>query len=112
MDIEQFRNYCLSLPGTTEDMKWEHLCFLVENKIFIIISLEAGNSFSTKCSPEEFDELVAKDGIRQAWHMAKRQWVMVDRLDILPDHLLKKRVEDSRALVIAKLPKKVQAKYS
>lgn len=111
MDIEQFREYCLNLPGTTEDMKWEHLCFLVENKIFVIVSLEDGNSFSSKCAPDEFDEWVARDGVGQAFHMAKRQWVQVDRLDVLPDKLLKKRVEDSRALVIAKLPKKVQEKY-
>jgi predicted DNA-binding protein (MmcQ/YjbR family) len=111
MDIESFRAYCLSLPGTTEGMKWEHLCFMIEEKLFVIIDIDEGNSFSTKCNPEEFDELIARDGIRQAYHMAKRQWVMIDNLNILNDSELKKRVETSRALVLSKLPKKVQEKY-
>lgn len=111
MDIESFREFCLSLPSTTEGMKWEHLCFMIEEKIFVIIALDEGNSFSTKCTTEEFDELVARDGIQQAFHMAKRQWVQIANLDVLNDNELKKRVETSRGLVLAKLTKKVQEKY-
>ncbi len=111
MDIESFREFCLSLPGTTEGMKWEHLCFMIEEKIFVIIAIDEGNSFSTKCSPEEFDELTAKDGIKQAHHMAKRQWVCIDNLEVLSDTDLKKRVETSRALVLSKLPKRIQKTY-
>jgi len=111
MDIESFRAYCLSLPGTTEGMKWDHLCFMIEEKLFIIIAIDEGNSFSTKCTPEEFEELTARDGITQAHHMAKRQWVRIENLDVLSETELKKRVETSRALVLAKLPKKLQAKY-
>ncbi len=111
MDIETFRNYCLSLPGTTEGMKWGHLCFMIEEKIFLIIAIDEGNRFSTKCTPEEFDELSARDGIMQAYHLAKRQWVQVADLEVLNDVELKKRIMTSRALVLAKLPKKVQEKY-
>ncbi|MNJ93038.1 hypothetical protein D3C87_107170 [compost metagenome] len=111
MDIESFREYCLSLPGTTEGMKWDHLCFMIEEKIFVILAIDDGNRFSTKCTPEEFDELAARDGIKQAYHLAKRQWVQIENLDVLNDIELKKRVERSRELVLAKLPKKVQAKY-
>lgn len=109
MDIEMFRAYCLSLPGTTEGMKWgEHLCFMVHEKLFVITSLPDG-VITFKCDPEEFDELVARDGINQAGHMAKRQWVSLDFLDALPEKELKNRIAASRALVISKLPKKVQA---
>jgi len=111
MDIETFREYCLSLPGTTEGMKWEHLCFMIEEKIFVIIAIDEGNSFSTKCTPEEFDELTAHDGIRQAYHMAKRQWVQIANLDVLNDEALKQRVQTSRALVLSKLSKKIQEAY-
>lgn len=111
MDIETFREYCLSLPGTTEGMKWDHLCFMIEEKIFVIIAIDEGNRFSTKCTPEEFDELTARDGIQQAFHMAKRQWVQVADLNVLNETELKKRIETSRALVLAKLPKKVREKY-
>lgn len=112
MDIETFRDFCLSLPGTTEGMKWDHLCFMIEEKIFVIIAIDQGNSFSTKCTPEEFEELIARDGIKQAPHMAKKQWVYIENLDVLNDTELKERVKTSRALVLSKLSKKLQGKYS
>ena len=111
MDVETFREYCLSLPGTTEGMKWDHLCFMIEDKIFVIIAIDEGNRFSTKCTPEEFDELTARDGIEQAYHMAKKQWVQIANLEVLNHMELKERIQSSRALVLAKLPKKVQEKY-
>lgn len=111
MDIEMFREYCLSLPGTTEDLKWgDHLCFLVHEKIFVIASLDDGTT-SFKCDKEEFDALTARDGIRQAFHLAKGQWVQIDDFDVMPVAELKARIATSRALVISKLPKKTQALY-
>jgi len=104
-----FRSYCLSLPGTTEGMKWgDHLCFMVLEKLYVITSLDDG-MITLKCDPEEFDELVARDGIQQAGHMAKRQWVSLHSLDVLLDKELKERIAASRALVISKLSKKAQA---
>lgn len=111
MDIEMFREYCLSLPGTTEDLKWgDNLCFLIEAKIYVMTSLDSG-SIVFKCDPEEFEELTARDGIKQAGHMAKGQWVALENFDVLPAHELKSRIASSRALVIKKLPKKLQEKY-
>lgn len=112
MDIESFREYCLSLPGTTEGMKWDHLCFMIEEKIFVIADIDTGSSFSIKCNPDDFDALTARDGIAQAYHLAKRQWIQIENLDVLNDNELKARVAESRALVLAKLPKKTQAKYT
>lgn len=112
MDIESFREYCLSLPGTTEGMKWDHLCFMIEEKIFVIADIDTGSRFSIKCNPDDFDALTARDGIAQAYHLAKRQWIQIENLDVLNDKELKERVAESRALVLAKLPKKTQAKYA
>lgn len=112
MDIEQFREYCLSLPGTTEGLKWgEHLCFMIHEKIYVITSLEDGR-VSFKCDPEDFEELVARDGVFQAAHLAKKQWVSVVSLEVLPDPELRERIAKSRALVLSKLTKKVQALYA
>ncbi|SDZ99303.1 MmcQ/YjbR family DNA-binding protein [Pedobacter hartonius] len=111
MDIEMFREYCLSLPGTTEEVKWEdNLCFMIERKIFVMSSLTAG-SLALKCNPEEFEELVARDGITQAWHLAKGQWIGLMGLEVMPATELKRRISESRALVLAKLPKKIREKY-
>jgi predicted DNA-binding protein (MmcQ/YjbR family) len=111
MDIETFREYCLSLPGTTEGMKWEHLCFMIEEKIFVLVNLES-QGFCSKCTAEEFEELVARDGISQAPHFARKQWVYIDNLEVLNDLALKDRIATSRKLVLGKLPKKVQVKYN
>jgi len=111
MDIESFREYCLNLPGTTEGMKWDHLCFMIEEKIYVIIAIEEGTRFSIKCNPDDFDVLTSRYGIKQAFHLAKRQWIQVESLDVLIDAELKSLVAQSRALVLAKLPKKTQAKY-
>jgi predicted DNA-binding protein (MmcQ/YjbR family) len=110
MDIEQFRDYCLGLKGATEGMKWDHLCFMIAEKIFVLASLEDGK-LCMKCDPEDFDELVARPGIVQAPHFARRQWIALDNLEVMPDPELKKRVAASRALVLSKLSKKVQEKY-
>ncbi len=111
MDIERLRDYCLSLAGTTEDMKWgENLCFMIAEKIFIMTSLEE-SSACFKCDPEDFDNLVAMDGVQQAPHFAKRQWVKVVRLDVIPEKEFKEWIKKSRFLVKQKLPKKLQALY-
>ena len=110
MDIETFRDYCLSLNGTTEGMKWEHLCFMIEEKIFVMASLEDGR-LCLKCDADDFDELVARHGISQAPHFARRQWIAIESLDVMPHTELKERVASSRLLVLKKLSKKIQAKY-
>lgn len=112
MNIETFRAYCLSLPGTTEEIKWGVLCFMVEKKIFVLLSIDSSDRLSLKCDPEEFDELTARDGIAQAYHLAKRRWVQIENFDVVNHEELKQRVQNSRALVISKFPKKLQAKYS
>jgi predicted DNA-binding protein (MmcQ/YjbR family) len=111
MDVEMFREYCLSLPGTTEEVKWEdNLCFMIEKKIFVMSSLTDGN-LAMKCNPEEFEELIARDGISQAWHLAKGQWIGLTDLEVMPVAELKKRIAESRQLVLAKLPKKIREQY-
>jgi predicted DNA-binding protein (MmcQ/YjbR family) len=112
MDIEMLREYCLSLPGTTEDLKWgEHLCFMIAQKIYVITSLDAG-TLTFKCDPEDFGELTARDGIGQAAHFAKTQWVTLAAVDVMPRQELEKWIVKSRALVLSKLPKKIRETYS
>lgn len=40
MDTEKLRSICLSFPGATEGIKWDHLCFMVAEKIFLITGFE------------------------------------------------------------------------
>ena len=58
MNIEQLREFCLSLPHTTEDVKWGNdLCFSVGAKMFAVTGVDSTGSVSFKCTPEKFAEL-------------------------------------------------------
>ena len=110
MTNEVLRAFCLSLPGCTEDIKWEeNLCFCVGEKIFCLTHFEEGGVTALKVSEEAFDELTAMDGIMQAPHFAKRMWVAIEERDALDDAAWKALIENSYKLVFASLTKKLQA---
>ncbi|MDX1479632.1 MAG: MmcQ/YjbR family DNA-binding protein, partial [Saprospiraceae bacterium] len=73
------REFCMSLPGTTQDIKWEKdLCFCVGEKMFSVQSVEADmEGVSFKTSLEEFDHLISRAGIRPAPYLARHHWVCV-----------------------------------
>ena len=110
MDIETVRRYCLSLPHATEGIQWgDNLLFRIGEKIFAIVALErTPPSMSFKCTPEEFAELVEREGIVPAPYMARNNWVMLESLDALPGAELKQLIKSSYQMVAAKLPRKVR----
>jgi predicted DNA-binding protein (MmcQ/YjbR family) len=112
MNAEELRAYCLHLKGVTEDLKWgEHLCFCVHEKIFLVVSLdETPVCASFKVTEEQFDELCEHDGIAQAPYFAKRQWVKVNDLALLPTDKWSFYINNAYRLVAAKLPKKIKEK--
>jgi predicted DNA-binding protein (MmcQ/YjbR family) len=112
MRLHALRQFALSLPHTTWVKQWgECLVFKVASKMFLILVLDGEmiDGVVFKCGPDEFDELTDIDGITQAPYCAKRHWVRVGDLGALSATDLEKRIRHSYDLVIAKLPKKVQA---
>ncbi len=115
MRLEALRTFCLSLPRSTESIKWEeHLAFCVAEKIFCITTLEPAreNKLSFKCTPEIFAELVEREGVLPAPYLARNHWVSLSEWDALPSAELKDRLRDSYELVVAKLPKRVRAEFT
>lgn len=109
MNIEQLREYCLSLPGVKEDIKWGHdLCFTVAEKMFCVTNLEAPHTISLKLPEEQFDQLSASPDIIPAPYLARNKWMQVQSWGRLTDIEWEYYVKQSYALVRAKLPKKVQ----
>jgi predicted DNA-binding protein (MmcQ/YjbR family) len=110
MDIETVRRYCLSLPHATEGIQWgDNLLFRIGEKIFAVVALErTPPSMSFKCTPQEFAELVEREGIVPAPYMARNNWVMLESLDAVPRAELKRLIKDSYGMVAAKLPRKVR----
>lgn len=112
MNHETVREYCLSLPHTTEDIKWEKdLCFCIGGKMFAVLPLDGAgpHQLSFKVTPLAFADLTEQAGIVPAPYVARYHWVALERLDSVPPAELKRRLKDSYEMVKAKLPKKLLA---
>ena len=114
MNLEAIRRYCKSLPHVEEDVKWGHdLCFLIGRKMFCVLNLEPQRGdksmIAFKATPEEFEELIEREGVIPAPYMARNKWVSLEDYATLPWRELQERVARSYELVKATLPKKVQA---
>ena len=111
MRLDRLKALALSQRQTTVVSQWGGLVYKVAGKVFLMIILDGGviDGVIFKCPPEEFDDLTGIDGITQAPYCAKRLWVRIGDLAALPEKELQARILVSYALVVAKLPRKVQA---
>lgn len=109
MDIETVRDYCLSLPQTTEDFPFDEttLVFRIGGKIFAMIDLEHTEWFVLKCDPDYALDLRDRYAeITGAWHMNKKYWNQLNLYGTLPNKLVCKLIQHSYNEVVKKLPKK------
>ncbi|WP_143962249.1 MmcQ/YjbR family DNA-binding protein [Litoribacter populi] len=112
MDIEIFRDYCLGLPGVTEDTPFDEdtLCFRVGGKIFAITDITSFESINLKCNPEKAVELrELYTGILPGYHMNKKHWNTVSCDGSISQKLILELTDHSYDLVLKSLPKKTQA---
>ncbi len=110
MDINSIREFCLSLPHATENVQWgADLVFKIGGKMFTVVRLESVPiGFSMKCAPEEFAELIERDGIEPAQYVARYHWVTVSSPHTLDIVETKRLIRKSYDLVWGKLPRKVR----
>lgn len=84
MNIEEIRDYALSLPRVDEGFPFgnDTLVFKVDNKIFLLASLSTEVlQFNVKCNPEYALELREQYScILPGYHMNKKHWntIIVD----------------------------------
>jgi predicted DNA-binding protein (MmcQ/YjbR family) len=111
MNVEWVRKICLGFPYVTEQVQWgDDLIFKVAGKMFAGAPLSPAKiTLSFKCTPEDFAELIEREGIIPAPYMARAQWVALEPGASLPAGELKRLLRQSYDLVFAKLPKKTQA---
>lgn len=116
MNVEDFRTYCLSLPGVTERMPFttlkdpysrDILCFYVGSKWFCYVNIEVFDRCCVK-TPEEEGRMLREryKGVRPAWHMNKRFWSDLYFNTDVPDKAIEELVEQSYRIVRASLPAK------
>lgn len=111
MHIEQFREFCLSLKGVTEEFPFgeETLVYKVMGKMFALTDITSFESVNLKCDPEIAIELRERyDGVTPGYHMNKKHWNTVDMHAGISDKLIHSWIKDSYDLVVASLPKKVK----
>ena len=121
MNIEQVREYTLSLYGVTEDQPFgdDIITFRLEGKIFVCLWIGSGQydikdsepRLALKLSPERNEELRALfSAVTPAYHWNKKHWsdVYYEQLD---DTQVKDWIKESYRLVASKLPKSVRQKY-
>ena len=101
MNLDSIRKYCLSFPQATENLQWgEDLCFKVAGKIFTVVSLgSVPQSLCFKCSPEKFAELCEQEGICPAPYVGRYKWVLIERLNLMPDSELRELIRESYEMV-------------
>lgn len=109
MNIEDIRSYCMTLPGTTESVKWENdLCFCIAEKMYAVVGLSGENRLSLKASDEVYDELVATNDFESAPYLGRYKWVQAIDFDRIAEDRLKSLIAESYRLIKSKLPKSKQ----
>lgn len=109
MNIEEYRDFCMSFAGVTEEFPFDSqtLVFKVMGKMFALTDVDTFESVNLKCDPdravllrEEYEEIIP------GWHMNKKHWNTVSTIGSLDDELIEELITNSYNLVADKLPKK------
>lgn len=113
MNVEQFREYCLSKKGVTESFPFDKttLVFKVMGKMFALCGLERQPfGVNLKCDPERSIELREEheSSIMGAFHMNKKHWNTVVPNTSFSDGFFLKLIDHSYDLVVKGLTKKIR----
>lgn len=116
MDIEEVKDYCVSLPAVTTDYQpsWAADRFFIGGKIFAMAGLHEKEDdrpmVILKCDPDESMALRNEyEDIIPGYHMNQQQWITIF-LDSeqVPEELIKSCLQSARQLIFEKLTKKAQ----
>jgi predicted DNA-binding protein (MmcQ/YjbR family) len=117
MDNERIREICLGLPHVAETLNWgHHLVYWVGDrdiggKMFAMTDLDGTGTgvLWFHCGAERFHELLEREGIIGAPHLARAFWVALERWDALRAREIEEELGRAHALIYEKLPKRTKA---
>jgi predicted DNA-binding protein (MmcQ/YjbR family) len=105
---EELLDHCLSKPGAWEDEPWEgDVVAKVHDKIFAFLG--DGTSVGVKCGTrDEADEWLVRypDAAAVMAYIGRSGWNTLKVGGAIPDDEIREAVDESYAMVVAKLPKK------
>jgi len=108
MNIELFREYCLSKRGASESFPFgpDTLVFKVAGKMFAMIGLDEPDNANLKCDPENAIYLREHyPCVKPGYHMSKVHWNTVYFDGSINDQLILTWIDDSYNLIVASLSK-------
>ncbi|MDE6230327.1 MAG: MmcQ/YjbR family DNA-binding protein [Muribaculaceae bacterium] len=112
MNIEEIREFGLSLPFATERMPFgpDTYCLEIGGKMFCLMSLDGEWDFyNLKADPEYAEELrETYTGIKPGYHMNKKHWISVAFSGDVSDSMQKELIIHSYRQAGKTLPKKTQ----
>ena len=112
MNIEEFREYCISKKGVTEEFPFDEvtLVFKVMGKMFALTGLDEDiPSYNLKCYPERALELRERyNAVHPGYHMNKKHWNTIFSDATITKKLLQSWIDHSYDLVVNKLTKAQQ----
>lgn len=108
MNIEEFREFCLSLPGSSEKMPFQAfraaqsvLVFYVGGRIFCFLDIDRFDACTVKCDPDRIDELKARyNAVDAPYNMSPRHWISIRFNDDMPDEEIKRWVRNSYDIIL------------
>ena len=104
MNIEQYRDYCLAKPGTTESFPFDQntLVFKVMDKMFALADVDQFISMNLKCDPERAVKLREQyEEVIPGYHMNKKHWNTVVIDGVLSDEFLYELIDHSYELIVS-----------
>jgi predicted DNA-binding protein (MmcQ/YjbR family) len=110
MNLELFREYCLSKKGVTEELPFgpDTLVYKVMGKMFALTGFDFV-SINLKNEPEKNQELRAEfDAVLEGYHMNKQHWNTVLINGKIKDVLLREWIDESYRIVANSLTKKLK----
>lgn len=115
MNIEEYRDYCITKKGVTEAFPFDEstLVFKVMGKMFALTGVDSFDYINLKCDPENAVELREQyNGVKPGYHMSKVHWNSVYLNTDVSDKMGYDLIDDSYQLVINSLTKKLQAELN
>ncbi len=112
MNIEELRDYCLGLKGTTDEFPFDDVSMVmkVQGKMFALIPLDNPETqISLKCDPDWAISLREEyAAIVPAWHFNKKHWNTVIIDPSISEKFLCELINHSYNLVVEGLPRKLR----
>ncbi len=105
MNIEDYRDYCLSLPLVEECMPFDDntLVYKIGGKVFSLARIMSFNRFAVKCDPDIALDLRDKhEEVCGAYHLNKKHWNDIFVTGRLSKEFMQEQILSSYLLVINK----------